>query len=223
MLIRPLQESDDAEIRRLFLDTIALGGPTPFPLSRADEYAHVCLGWYLTEGRASATVAVDDHGRVVGYALVCVDPTRHARWSSRATAVFVIATAWAAITGRLSPSSRHFYSKRARDSLGLWRGRRTAPMPAHAHVNLRRDARFSGAARRLCGHVDDVVRAVGAPGWCGEVNSEQGQREGPLRRLGLDTLDRRPNHTLTWLVGRPVIRLTVVRRPGSEILCSARQ
>lgn len=51
------------------------------------------------------------------------------------------------------------------------------------------------------------------------MNARVGHRSRALERLGAIVIHRAPNHTLSWLLGQPVERLTVARRlpeaPGS--------
>jgi len=60
--------------------------------------------------------------------------------------------------------------------------------------------------------VDRVCREAGLHAWAGEVNGVVGSRHAALERVVGPVVGRRPNHTLTWLAGAPVERLTVVRR-----------
>jgi hypothetical protein len=63
--------------------------------------------------------------------------------------------------------------------------------------------------------VDERCRRAGLPGWYGEINALVGKRASALERIVGPIVDRAPNHTLTWLRGRPVERLTVVRTLAS--------
>jgi hypothetical protein len=45
-------------------------------------------------------------------------------------------------------------------------------------------------------------------------NARAGRRVAALGRWGAEVVARHPNRTLTWLVGAPVERLTVVRHVG---------
>ncbi len=78
-------------------------------------------------------------------------------------------------------------------------------------MNLDRSVRGTRAALMLVDHVDDVCRSLGAVGWYGEVNARVGRRATALERLVGPVVDRTPNRTASWLVGKPVERLTVVR------------
>lgn len=222
MIIRSLLPDDDEAIRRIFLTTLFLGAPAPFRLAWAREYTDLCLGWYLTTGRADAAVAIDESGRVVGYALVSTDTRSHRRASTRAGMRFIARTARAAAIGRLDAENRRFYTGRARDACALWSAGRAAPMPIHAHLNVDSSVRSGGAALRLRAHIDQRALTAGASGWWGEINAEVGQREVGLARLGLSVVRRRPSRTLTAVIQRPVVRLTVVRRLQDEPLTASR-
>jgi hypothetical protein len=55
-------------------------------LAALRPYERLCLDWYLRAGREQVCV-LQDGDRVVGYALVCVEPDAFARWQQRAVAV----------------------------------------------------------------------------------------------------------------------------------------
>ncbi len=216
--VRSLHESgaaalaDDEKVRRLFARTLLLGEPLPFPLSGASQYQHVCLGWYLGAGRADAGLAIDEAGQVLGYALVCTDGRAHARWSRRHSIMLATRLLGRLLTFRLSRDSRRFYAERARDSLALWRGQASPPMPVHAHLNIDNRARSGSAAVALRDHIDERCRRSGQSGWFGEMNAREGTRERAVERIGLQIVHRKGNHTLSTSLGRSVVRLTVVRR-----------
>lgn len=206
--VRPLADGDDDAVRRLFRRTLALGSPVGFDLAGIERYESLCLDWYLAAGRAGAAVAVDG-GEVVGYALVCTDQAAHGRAVRRAGAGLAAWVVPRLLSRRLTPSARRFWVRRGLDALELLRAGAHAPMPAHAHVNVADGVRSGVVARALVGHVDDVVRRAGLPGWFGEVNAPAGRRSRALERLGGTVVRRSPNRTLSYLCGRPVERLTV--------------
>ena len=49
------------------------------------------------------------------------------------------------------------------------------------------------------------------------MNAIAGTRASALARYGAEVVGREPNHTLTWLVGRPVERLVTLRRLDSAV------
>jgi hypothetical protein len=55
---------------------------------------------------------------------------------------------------------------------------------------------------------------AGLSGWYGEINAVEGRRAKALELLG-SIVHKAPNHTLSWLVGQPVERLTLVRSLSS--------
>jgi hypothetical protein len=83
---------------------------------------------------------------------------------------------------------------------------------AHAHLNVARPGRNGRIALLLRDHVDRRCRSAGHRAWVGEVNGVVGSRSAALERVVGPVVERRPNHTLSWLLGAPVERLTVVRR-----------
>ncbi len=111
----------------------------------------------------------------------------------------------------MDPDASRFLRLRVRDGWHMWRHSVDAPFPAHAHINLAAPRPRLGG-RLLADHVDLRCRQAGLPGWFGEMNALVGHRARALERLGADIVHRAPNHTMSWLVGRPVERLTVARR-----------
>lgn len=210
--IRPLRTGDEPDLRRVFRGTIALGHPVSHA-SGVDAalrpYERLCLEWYLGPGREHASVLHDDE-RVVGYALVCVDPEGFARWQRRAAARFTAQVAPRLVLRRYPASIRRFYRLRLRDGWELWRHSddRVAGLP-HAHFNATAPGGLPG--RLLADHVDGVVAAAGFESWYGEMNARGGRRVAALGRWGAEIVSRRPNATLSWLTGEPVDRLTVLR------------
>jgi hypothetical protein len=85
------------------------------------------------------------------------------------------------------------------------------PFAAHAHVNVLPDRLASWAGLSLVRSVDERCRRAGLPGWFGEINAPVGKRASALERIVGPVVHRAPNHTLSWLMGRPVERLTVAR------------
>jgi hypothetical protein len=215
--IRPLRTADEREVRRLFRATIALGHPVsdqPGVDRALRPYERLCLEWYLGAGRRHASVLRDD-GRVVGYALVCVDPEGFQRWQQRAVARYV-AHVVPRLALRLYPAPiRRFYRLRFRDGWDLWRHAddRVAGLP-HAHFNAIAPGGLPG--RLLADRVDAVVAGAGFEAWYGEMNARAGRRTAALGRWGAEVVSRRPNATLTWLTGAPVERLTVLRRVAAR-------
>jgi hypothetical protein len=214
VIVRGVERAtDDQAVRGVFRDTLGLGEPVPFPLPGLARYEAVCLDWYLGPGRDDAAV-VEQDGTVVGYALVCTDGPAHARATQDAALRFA---AWAAprIAGRRLPDpARTFWRLRLVDGWAAWRRSRRAgeaPPPAHAHLNLVRGARATHATLELLAHIDGVVRTAGLSSWRGEVNARRGRRRSALERVVGPVVDEAPNHTYTWLAGRPVDRLTVDR------------
>jgi hypothetical protein len=210
--IRPLRAADEPELRRVFRSTIALGHPVSDDAAldaALRPYERLCLGWYLGDGREHACVLRDDD-RVVGYALVCVDPPAFARWQRRAGARFTAHVVPRLLLRRYPASIRRFYRLRLRDGWDLWRHSEdaVAGLP-HAHFNATTTGGLPG--RTLADHVDAVVAAAGFDSWYGEMNARAGRRVAALGRWGAEIVARRPNGTLSWLAGSPIERLTVVR------------
>lgn len=208
LTIRPLGRDDEPAVHELFRSTLAMGRPLPFELPLLDDYAALCLDWYLTEERDGAAVAEDRSG-VVGYALVCVDSDAQHRWARRRAARFARLAVLAAARGQLKGDARRFVALRMRDAVSLLAA--PVPRPVHAHLNLDRAIHGSWAAPLLLEHIDAVCRTAGATGWYGEVNARVGRRAAALARLVGPVVHRTPNRTCTWLAGVPVERLLVVR------------
>ena len=216
-VVRPLRESDDLELRRLFNETLVMGHPLPFSLGDGGRYESLCLDWYLRSGRQDAAV-LDSGGEVLGFALVCVDQVGYRRWvRARAARYLAFSVLTLLRTDPRTPVAR-FHRCRLRDGWVMLRSP-APPFPAHAHVNVLspRLARWAGKALLDC--VDERCRRAGLPGWYGEINAPVGRRVGALTRVVGTVVHRAPNHTLSWLMDRPVERLTVARplpsHPGS--------
>jgi len=200
-------ERDSAAVRALFAATFCLGRPAEFALP--DGYVDLCLGWYLGPGAGDAAV-IENDGEVVGYALVCGDPAAHHRWARRTSAALAVQL----VPRCLRPEAadlRHFATARLRDLRAVRSTTRRPPMPVHAHLNVASPHRSGSAAVLLRDHIDERALMANAPGWFAEVNAIRGRRFQALERVLGPVTERRPNHTLTWLSGRPVERLTVVR------------
>lgn len=208
MLRRDLRPGvDDAIIRTLFTQTFCLGWPAQFELPRS--YIELCLGWYLGPGALEAGV-VEHDGEVVGYALVCSDPDAHHRWVRRAAAAFATRLAPRCLP-RDATQLRGFARARLRDLRAVRANTLKPPMPVHAHLNIVSSQRSGRAAVLLRQHIDQRAQLAGARGWFAEVNAPVGRRLQALERVVGPVTDRRPNHTLTWMTGEAVERLTVVR------------
>ena len=199
--------ADDAIIRMLFTQTFCLGRPAPFELPAA--YVELCLGWYLGPGAHEAAV-IEHDGEVVGYALVCSEPQAHHRWVRRATATFATRLAPQCLR-RDAGQLRHFARARLRDLRAVRTTAVQPPMPVHAHLNIVSSQRSGSVATLLRQHIDDRARLAGAHGWFAEVNAPVGRRLQALERVVGPVTHRQLNHTLTWMTGEPVERLTVVR------------
>ena len=217
----PLRSTDEPELRRVFRATIALGHPVSLGAdfdAALRPYERLCLEWYLRAAREQACV-LRDGDRVVGYALVCLDPEAFARWQQRAGARFTAHVLPRLLARRYPASIRRFYRLRLRDGWDLWRHSedRVAGLP-HAHMNATTMDGLPG--RLLADHVDAVVAAAGFESWYGEMNARAGRRVAALSRWGAEIVSRRPNGTLSWLTGSPVERLTVLRRVSDRRLAA---
>ena len=206
---RPLGPGDREAVHQIFSATFCLGRPSPTPIPV--WYSELCLDWYFGEGVGSSAVVETAANRVVGYALVCADHPALRRWVRRS-----LTRCGADLVchprARLGNSAiRRFLRLRCRDMWNLSRSAIAPAMPVSAHVNLLETAQNSTAARLLRDHVDSVTHERRAPGWFAEINAVRGTRAAALGRVLGTVVDRRPNHTLSWLTGREVERLTVVR------------
>jgi hypothetical protein len=213
VIVRPLgSAADDAAVRRLFRATLGFGRPVPFDLPGLARYECMALDWYLGPGRDDAAV-LDRDGEVVGYLLVCTDPDGHERALRREAVRF---SAWAGprVYGRRLPEpARTFWRLRLVDGYRAWRHHGPTTLPsAHVHLNLDPTAKATRRTLDLLHHADE--RAPG--GWFGEINALVGHRANALERVVGEVVDRQENLTFSWLAGRPVERLTVVRR-ASEV------
>lgn len=213
IVVRPLEgPADDEAVRAIFRSTLVLGSEAPIPLDGLEAYEALCLDWYLGPGRSNAGLAEGPRG-AEGYALVCLDPEGFTRWRRRATARYLRATGTDLLAGRLAGPTRRFHLLRIRDAAGLLGSPGAAEgVTAHVHLNVARSARDGRVAAALRSHADEVCRAAGTPAWVGEVNGAVGTRLAALQRVVGPVVARRPNHTLSWLRGEPVERLTVVRQ-----------
>jgi GNAT superfamily N-acetyltransferase len=209
VIVRPLSELDDVELRRLFRETMVMGLPLPFPLADGGRYESLCLDWYLGPGRRDAAVA-DVDGRIVGFALVCTDPSAYRRWVRTRAARYALYSLLTLVrTDPRAPVAR-FHRCRLRDGWVMVRNP-TPRFSAHAHMNVlpHELARWAGGS--LLNFVDERCHASGLSGWSGEINAVAGKRAKALERIVGPVVHRAPNHTLSWLMGRPVERLTVTR------------
>lgn len=214
-VVRALTDRDEVELRRLFRETLVMGRPLPFPLHDGGRYESLCLDWYLGSGRPDAAV-VDAGGEIVGFALVCTDQAAYRRWVRARAERYALYSALTILrSGPRSPISR-FHRCRLRDGWVMFRGP-GPPFPAHAHINVLPHRLASWAGLSLVNFVDDRCRQAGLPGWYGEINALVGKRASALERIVGPIVHRAPNHTLSWLKGRPVERLTVTRLlPAAE-------
>ena len=208
--VRQLLPPDEPLVRAVFRRTLALGRPLPFPLPGLVHYERLCIGWFFQQAWSQAAV-LDDGQQVCGYALVCTDEAAFRRWLAPVTAGWLASVLAALASGRLPAKAAEFYRCRLRDGLQALRRTAAPPMPAHAHVNLDRGVRAGRAGLALLDHVDQQCRRAGLPGWYAEINARRGRRAAALRAGGFEVVRRAPSHTLSWLVGEPVERLTVVR------------
>ena len=184
---RPLRSSNEPELRRVFRATIALGHPVSLGAdfdAALRPYERLCLEWYLRAAREQACV-LRDGDRVVGYALVCLDPEAFARWQQRAGARFTAQVVPRLLARRYPVSIRRFYRLRLRDGWDLWRHSedRVAGLP-HAHMNATTTGGLPG--RLLADHVDTVVAAAGFESWYGEMNARAGRRVPALSPRGAE-------------------------------------
>ena len=210
LTVRPLGPGDDAAIIDIFGATMLLGHRADATLALFDRYADLCLGWYLGPGRGDAAVASVD-GEIVGYALVCADSVGQARWVRRRTPALMTAVGSRLVAGQLDRFSRTFYSGRARDARTLWKAGSTPPFPVHAHLNVLAHGRTGTAALHLRDHIDARARHAGSAGWWAEMNAIEGRRERALERLGLQVTGRQRSETLSALLERDVVRLSLHR------------
>ena len=208
-VVRPLTERDEVELRRLFRETLVMGRPLPFPLADGGRYEALCLDWYLGTGRRDAAV-VDADGQIVGFALVCTDQAAFRRWVRARAARYALYSVLTLVrTSPRSPVAR-FHRCRLRDGWVMMRSP-TPSLPAHAHINVRPHRLAGWAGLSLLNCVDERCCRAGLPGWYGEINALVGRRASALERVVGSIVHRAPNHTLSWLMGRPVERLTVAR------------
>ena len=218
--VRPYAPSDEAAVRAIFRATVALGRPLPFPLGHMPAYERLCMDWFLGPGAADAGV-LDADGRVLGYVLVCTDLVALRRWSVRVGAGWTLATAARLVTRRLRGAEARFHLLRLRDGWAAFRHAPPAPMPGYVHLNLDPAARAGLAGLLLARYADGRCRRARLPGWYAEMNAKRGTRATALASGGLVTVHQQPNATLSWLAGRPVERLTIVRTLGAEAPAAA--
>jgi len=206
---RPLQPGDDRAVEELFAATVALGRPLTFDCPGFDAYRDLCLGWYLGPGRDDAVV-LEASGRIVGYALACVDAHAHRTWVRGEVTPWVLRTTRAILSGRLPREAERFYRLRLRDG---WAGLVGPPPPCgpHLHLNVESGSRGGAAGRLLIEAAEERFRLAGVRQWYGEINAPVGRRAVALERYGGRIVTRRPSLTFSWLAGRPVEQLRVTR------------
>ena len=211
-VVRPFTERDEIEVRRLFRETLVMGRALPFVLTDGGRYEALCLDWYLSSGRHDAAV-VDAGGQIVGFALTCTDQAAFRRWVRTRAARYALYSLLTLVrTDPRSPVAR-FHRCRLRDGWVMMRGP-APPLRAHGHINLS-PQRAGWAGLALVKHIDERCRRAGLSGWYGEINAPVGRRADALERFIGSIVHRAPNHTLSWLMGRPVERLTVAREVPS--------
>lgn len=212
-VLRPARPDDHADIRQLFHATILAGSPLPAELTGASRclqrYARLCLDPYLEDGLA---IVAERDGRVVGYLLGSLDESGHRRRQVRLAVWWALFAGGGIATGRLRGPARRFVVLRVLDGVDGWRHGPRPPFPAHAHVNLARTARAGGVGRRLTDIMDAAVAAAGLPGWYGEMTVPEGRSLAAVQRAGATVVHRQTNRTFSWLLERPVERVTVARR-----------
>jgi hypothetical protein len=112
-----------------------------------------------------------------------------------------------AATGELTGDARRYARLRLTDELAARRGRHRLPFRAHAHVALDPDLHDPAIAARLHEAVEELVRDAGLDGWITTMDVPH-RRAAPVAR-DVTVVGRSPNRTATWLLGRPVDRVTL--------------
>ncbi len=226
MKLRPYRAEDESAVRRIFWQTVALGNPLPQEIPHADRYEALCLDWYLRHG--SEDIGIVDGGpatvdpsvhvaeRIAGYVLVCTDERAFRKWRRREVAAFLGAVMPGLMSHSYPPFADRFYRLRIRD--GLAAAAQPAVPPAHVHFNIVSGRRNALLMRELVAHADGVCRDQERGRWYGEMNAVEGTRARVLEAYGGEIVNRQRNFTLSWLIGAPVERLTVVRRVGDPLV-----
>lgn len=198
-------------VRRIFSDTFALGRPLRVHPALFDRYVAANLDWFFERPEGGFVAVVD--GEVVGYALVAPLDRGFERWIKRRSFDLGLRLAGRLATGRLDAVSRGFYRRRIVDAFQVRRSRAGADDAGvvHVHLNVATPFRSGRLARHLLEQVDSFCRAAGHSAWVGEINAVTGQRYLAIERLIGPVVHRTPSRTYSWLLGRPVERLTVVR------------
>ncbi|GAA2022490.1 hypothetical protein GCM10009839_19900 [Catenulispora yoronensis] len=213
--VRHYTSADEAEVARIFRETLCLGRPLDFPLSGMDRYQRLCLDWFLRYGSDDIGVYEED-GRVHGYVLVCTDLASYHRWAARTALAWTTRVVFGLAFGRLRHQDARFHRLRLRDGWTAALHAPSAPMPALVHVNLDRSARNTGAAQALLRFADQRCATAGHEGWFAEINTRS-HRASALAAIGLHAIHSQPSHTLSWLLEEHVNRLTVVHSVGEPI------
>jgi hypothetical protein len=202
-------------VRGVFFDSFALGRPLAPDLPGLHRYAELALDWYFGPGAADSAVVEAESGTVVGYVLVCTDQAGFERWQRRAAARYLAAGALVGLAPWAPAASRRFHRLRIRDGWDLLRRSPGVPVRAHAHFNLAGSARAGLVIRDMVAHIDRRCAAAGIDEWLGEMNARAGTRVRVIERYGNRIVHRAHNHTLSWLAGEPIERLTVLRPVGA--------
>ncbi|MCC7492021.1 MAG: hypothetical protein IT204_06750 [Fimbriimonadaceae bacterium] len=204
--VRGYEPRDLGGVRRVLDRTILLGQPLPFPVLDLDLLVDYFTGFYLEHEPQACRVVVDAADEVVGYLLGTTQPAAQAAWQRRAA--LRLAARWAVRWRHYDPFTRWFYRLRLRDAWEVL-ANPDPPLPAHCHWHLLPAVR-GRFGRELGLWFLHYVQDCGLPAFGGEYPLPVRRKDASLfKRIGATVVHQVPHHTLSALLGEPVLRITL--------------
>lgn len=199
MTIRPFQAGDYDGVRKVFVETAALGNPLANLLIDRRLAADFMVRQYVENPRNVAWVAEAD-GRVVGYLFGAPDVRRHERKALGLLLPREIARAvfsrrfWKPATWLLAVCLFKTWRRGGFDA-----GKYHADYPAHLHVNLLREVRRRGLGRRLVEQFESHLRSGGVRGVYATVAENNPRGCGFFEKMGYRRKGKLPYY---WPTGK---------------------
>ena len=187
--IRSYRPQDRDSIRRICCDTGFLGKPVDELFQDRELFADFQTAYYTDEEPDSAWV-MEEHGRVVGYLIACLDETRHAAYMRRRLPALAARALARWITGRYNRATRQYLRWL------LLRGWRETPRrpadAAHFHFNLLPGARGAGATKALFDAFAARLETSHARCAYGQIMVRDTRRRAFFERYGWKLTDLKP-------------------------------